>query len=98
MHRPAALALVAVLFLPVHANADYTNVDGNRIRSPAYARNGPPAGATARCRDGTYSFSQHHRGTCSGHHGVDEWLEQTERTRAPAPTHASRRQYREQRP
>lgn len=33
-----------------------------------------PAGATARCRDGTYSFSQHRRGTCSHHRGVAEWL------------------------
>jgi|GEM_PF-4886095 hypothetical protein len=30
-------------------------------------------GATAKCRDGTYSWSRHHSGTCSGHHGVAEW-------------------------
>ncbi|MBA3766796.1 MAG: DUF3761 domain-containing protein [Acidobacteria bacterium] len=34
----------------------------------------PPAGATARCNDGTYSYSQHRRGTCSHHGGVAEWL------------------------
>ena len=34
----------------------------------------PPAGATAICRDGTYSFSQHHSGTCSYHGGVAQWL------------------------
>jgi hypothetical protein len=33
-----------------------------------------PPGATARCRDGTYSFSQHRSGTCSHHGGVAEWL------------------------
>ena len=33
-----------------------------------------PAGATALCRDGTYSFSQHHSGTCSYHRGVAQWL------------------------
>ena len=33
-----------------------------------------PAGATARCRDGTYSFSQHRSGTCSRHGGVAAWL------------------------
>lgn len=32
-----------------------------------------PAGATALCRDGTYSFSQHRQGTCSHHGGVAEW-------------------------
>jgi hypothetical protein len=29
---------------------------------------------TAICRDGTYSFSMHHRGTCSHHGGVARWL------------------------
>jgi hypothetical protein len=33
-----------------------------------------PIGASARCRDGTYSFSRHRRGTCSYHGGVEEWL------------------------
>ncbi len=35
-----------------------------------------PAGATAECRDGSYSFSQHRSGTCSHHGGVSRWLEQ----------------------
>lgn len=30
-------------------------------------------GASARCRDGSYSHSRHHSGTCSGHGGVAEW-------------------------
>jgi len=34
-----------------------------------------PPGATARCNDGTYSFSQTHSGTCSHHHGVAAWLD-----------------------
>lgn len=33
-----------------------------------------PIGATALCRDGTYSFSQNRRGTCSHHGGVAQWL------------------------
>lgn len=28
----------------------------------------------AHCRDGTYSFSTHLRGTCSHYGGVDTWL------------------------
>jgi F0F1-type ATP synthase membrane subunit b/b' len=32
-----------------------------------------PAGATARCRDGTYSYSASRRGTCSHHGGVAVW-------------------------
>lgn len=34
-----------------------------------------PAGATARCKDGTYSYSQTHSGTCSHHGGVAVWLD-----------------------
>ncbi|MGQ4601001.1 DUF3761 domain-containing protein [Nocardia sp. R6R-6] len=33
-----------------------------------------PDGATAQCRDGSYSFSRHRSGTCSHHGGVDHWL------------------------
>jgi hypothetical protein len=35
---------------------------------------GPPPGASARCRDGTYSYSSHRSGTCSHHGGVAVWL------------------------
>jgi hypothetical protein len=53
----------------------YTNVDGKVVHSPAHTVSGqPPVGATAHCRDGSYSFSQHHRGTCSHHGGVASWL------------------------
>lgn len=30
-------------------------------------------GATARCNDGSLSYSAHHQGTCSHHHGVAVW-------------------------
>jgi len=32
-----------------------------------------PDGATAKCRDGTYSHSAHRSGTCSRHGGVAQW-------------------------
>jgi hypothetical protein len=52
----------------------YTNRDGNAVHSPARSRSGAvPQGATAQCRDGSYSFSQHHSGTCSRHGGVARW-------------------------
>jgi len=51
----------------------YINVDGNKVQSPTYS-NTVPAGASARCGDGTYSFSQHRSGTCSHHGGVSSWL------------------------
>lgn len=52
----------------------YNNVEGNNVHSPAYTSdNSVPAGASARCGDGTYSFSQNRRGTCSRHGGVAQW-------------------------
>ncbi len=52
-------------------NNSYTNSAGATVHSPAASTDGQvPAGATARCVDGTYSFSQSRRGTCSHHGGV----------------------------
>lgn len=53
----------------------YINVDGEWVPSPTRTKDGkPPAGSKAKCRDGSYSFSRHHRGTCSYHGGVALWL------------------------
>lgn len=51
----------------------YTNSKGEKVQSPTYYKS-PPAGATAECKDGTYSFSKSRRGTCSHHGGVKRWL------------------------
>lgn len=51
----------------------YTNSAGQRVQSPTYYPSAP-RGATARCVDGTYSFSKNRRGTCSHHGGVAQWL------------------------
>lgn len=53
--------------------AYYRNSSGNCVPRPARATR-PPSGASAQCRDGTYSFSQSRRGTCSYHGGVARWL------------------------
>lgn len=47
----------------------YTNVDGHRVHRPMF-NDTRPAGATAHCADGSWSFSEHARGTCSHHGGV----------------------------
>lgn len=53
----------------------YINSSGQKVHRPEHTQgNAAPAGATAQCRDGSYSFSQHHRGTCSHHGGVERWL------------------------
>ncbi len=59
--------------LPPVTGRSYVNVDGVRVPSPVFSET-KPAGASARCRDGSYSFSQHRRGTCSYHGGVAEWF------------------------
>jgi Protein of unknown function (DUF3761)/Bacterial SH3 domain len=51
----------------------YTNVDGQQIQRPTFSETAP-AGASAKCRDGSYSFSTHRQGTCSRHGGVDAWM------------------------
>lgn len=58
--------------LPPVSGRSYVNVDGIRVPSPVFSET-KPNGSTARCRDGSYSFSQHRRGTCSYHGGVAEW-------------------------
>ena len=53
----------------------YINKDGKVVHSPSKSKTGEvPDGATALCNDSTYSFSLHHRGTCSHHGGVARWL------------------------
>jgi hypothetical protein len=51
----------------------YTNSNGETVPRPENC-SAPPKGATAQCRDGSYSFSQSRRGTCSHHGGVSKWL------------------------
>jgi hypothetical protein len=51
----------------------YVNSKGQTVRRPENC-SGPPDGATAQCRDRSYSFSRSRRGACSHHGGVAKWL------------------------
>src|SRR5258708_38136285 len=51
----------------------YVNSKGQTVPRPENC-SAAPKGATAQCRDGSYSFSQSRRGTCSHHGGVAKWL------------------------
>ena len=56
-------------------SGSYINSAGHSVHRPAHTESGrPPTGATAQCRDGSFSFSESHRGTCSHHGGVARWL------------------------
>ncbi|SAL54086.1 hypothetical protein AWB64_05941 [Caballeronia sordidicola] len=76
LHSPAAHAYA--YSAPNESDLDnhqsYRNHDGQTVHSPAHSRSGAaPDGATAQCRDGTWSFSRHRSGTCSRHGGVAAW-------------------------
>jgi len=59
----------------LQTHGHYVNKDGQTVHSPAKSVDGKvPSGASAQCRDGSYSFSRHHSGTCSHHGGVADWL------------------------
>jgi hypothetical protein len=60
---------------PACTNGTYVNSAGNTVCSPEESTSGAPAGATAECADGTYSFSESRSGTCSHHGGVASWLQ-----------------------
>lgn len=77
--RIAALIAAAIvtaafgLASPARAGSEppcYINSSSTGVEDPDSNSND----ATAVCRDGTYPHSQHCSGTCSGHHGVAEWL------------------------
>jgi len=53
--------------------ASYLNSRGRCVERPRYSPV-TPVGASAKCKDGTYSFSRSRRGTCSYHGGVASWL------------------------
>jgi hypothetical protein len=47
---------------------------GKPASASVMAAAGAPAGATAKCKDGTFSMSKQHSGACSHHGGVAGWL------------------------
>jgi hypothetical protein len=85
LHRTLgiSLAIAALAMGAAHARSHYdsaacdtashyVNASGHCVHRPEYSSNAP-AGWSAQCRDGSYSFSEHRRGTCSHHGGVARW-------------------------
>ncbi len=72
---PAAPAAAPAAPAPAAAAAQPKSSTASKSAPTAKAGNTDPTGATAKCKDGTYSKSQHHSGTCSSHGGVAEWLD-----------------------
>lgn len=73
--RPAGYVFRASENLRAQApRADAPRAQGPRTEASTQRARPAPSGASARCRDGTYSYSRNRRGTCSHHGGVREWL------------------------
>jgi hypothetical protein len=86
MHRKFATVGVALLILcsynlasarspyneaDLKSHRYYENRDHHWVHSPSQTYTGQrPPEATARCADGSYSFSEHRNGTCSHQGGV----------------------------
>ena len=90
IRRIASVLALAAMFLPALSaqdsqkqpkaqqpkcadNGTYVNSKGQTVKRPENCSSAPQ-GATAQCRDGSYSFSRSRRGTCSHHGGVAKWL------------------------
>ncbi len=69
--RPSTSAPKPVATTTTHAAATHT---ATATTAPTTSAVGAPAGATAKCRDGTWSMSKTHSGSCSHHGGVASWL------------------------
>jgi hypothetical protein len=63
-------ALIGALASPVPSYA---------AASQRKSETNPPKGATAQCKDRTYSMAQSRQGACSRHGGVATWLADTQR-------------------
>jgi hypothetical protein len=80
MHR--TLTIVAALALSLAATGalakepcrDATTGKFIKCAAVVMPATPPPAGATALCKDNTYSMSKHHAGSCSKHGGVAKFL------------------------
>ncbi|MFD9514435.1 DUF3761 domain-containing protein [Streptomyces mirabilis] len=70
----AAAVLAAALVAPVAVATDAAAATCARHTTGVCKANSPhPHGATAKCKDSTWSYSAHARGTCSHHRGVKYW-------------------------
>lgn len=70
----AAAMMVGALLVPVAVATDAAAATCARHTTGVCKANSPhPRGATAKCKDDSYSYSAHARGTCSHHRGVKYW-------------------------
>ena len=72
----AAAVMAGALLVPVAVATDAAAASCARHTTGVCKANSPhPRGATAKCKDDSYSYSAHARGTCSHHRGVKYWYQ-----------------------
>ncbi|MET8029625.1 DUF3761 domain-containing protein [Streptomyces avermitilis] len=70
----AAAVMAGTLLAPVAVATDAAAASCARhTTGVCKANSSHPREATAKCKDGTYSYSANFRGTCSHHRGVKYW-------------------------
>lgn len=72
MKKIVTVLLALALCVPGWANGSRSRNHTSHHKRTTHVRTTHGSG-TATCMDGTTSYSQHHRGTCSHHGGVKEW-------------------------
>ena len=73
---PASTESASPAAAPAPASSAAASQTAPAGKAAATSGNTDPTGATAKCKDGTYSKSKHHKGSCSHHGGVAEFLTQ----------------------
>lgn len=85
VRRPLLVfALIGALVAPLPSFAAARQKKSTASKAQKKSETTPPKGATAQCKDGTYSTAQSRQGACSGHGGVATWLATTKEDTKPA--------------
>lgn len=71
MGKLTVIILASIIISACGSDYDVVYRDGNFT---AVIRSDDHSGATARCNDGTYSYSQKCYGTCCDRGGVAQWM------------------------
>ncbi len=74
MTLAAAQDAIAQDWYTVYLGMPNAKEAGKNEKTSNVKPSGNPAGATGRCSDGSYTYSQSSRGACSHHGGVSEWF------------------------
>ncbi|MGI9170504.1 MAG: DUF3761 domain-containing protein [Caulobacteraceae bacterium] len=73
--KPAAAAPAARMASAKPARAPRgTKTASAASTIPTHPVAGAPSGATAKCKDGSFSMAKSHAGSCAGHGGVANWI------------------------